>query len=261
MSTLPEINAYAAGVDAAAFLRSIPPGAASAVVTSPPYNRRQDGRPSAGHARMRALTKQGYAGHDDAMEWQGYIDWQRDVLAAALSIVGGADGAGIICYQHAPTVYQGREQQHAAAILDGFPVRQTIIWDKAGACANAGGACPQRVRASHELVTVIAGRRYAIPARSRHSRYVTGGSVWRIPPEAPGQRPAHPAPFPVALATAMLTLCPDEGAVVDPFAGSGTVGIAAHRIGLPFYLGDLSTEYQAIFAARYAAETAQARLA
>lgn len=57
----------------------------------------------------------------------------------------------------------------------------------------------------------------------------------------------------------MLILAPATGAVVDPFAGSGTVGIAAHRAGIPYYLADLSTEYQQIFDDRLAAETAQTR--
>ena len=38
----------------------------------------------------------------------------------------------------------------------------------------------------------------------------------------------------------MCRLAPDGGAIADCYAGSGTVGVAAYRLGRPYYLGDLS---------------------
>ena len=42
------------------------------------------------------------------------------------------------------------------------------------------------------------------------------------------EKTTHPCQFPVALAQRLIrALCPPQGHVVDPFMGSGTVGIAA----------------------------------
>lgn len=58
-------------------------------------------------------------------------------------------------------------------------------------------------------------------------------SVWRIPTEQ--SREPHFAQMPRALAkTCILAGCPEGGSVLDPFVGSGTSGIVAVEVGLPF---------------------------
>lgn len=247
----PEPNSYTGGVDAVAFLNSLPRGLVSGVVTSPPYNRNQDGRISAGHTMVKQLTKQGYADYDDAMPWPDYIAWQREFLSAALDCVGGPRGSGVVVYQHGRTIARHLEQRYDFAILDGFPVRQTIIWDKAG-FTNQGGREPGFIGQSFEFVSVIAGDNWRVPIANRNADPLRAGAVWRIKSE---QHSPHPAPFPVKLAAAMLLLCP-AGGVADPFAGSGTVGIAAHRMGKAYYLGDISVAYQQMFEERLDQETA-----
>ena len=246
----PQPDSYTPGVDAVRFLQSIPAGILSGVVTSPPYNRRQDGRPSAGHESMTKLTVAGYDDHDDAMPWHKYVKWQREFLTAALTAVGGEQGSGCVVYQHSRAIADRLEQRYDIEILDGFPVRQTIIWAKPG-IVNQGGREPGFVGRSYEFVTLIAGRHWYLPMRWRSTPPINGGDLWRITPDRINP---HPAPFPIDLATAMLMLCPDRGAVADPFAGSGTVGIAARRMGKAYYLGDLSTQYQAMFTERLALE-------
>lgn len=59
---------------------------------------------------------------------------------------------------------------------------------------------------------------------------VNAGDLWMIPKDK--DRTGHPAPFPVALATRpIVATCPPNGLVYDPFAGSGTVGVATYRMG------------------------------
>lgn len=38
-----------------------------------------------------------------------------------------------------------------------------------------------------------------------------------------------------------------DGLIVDPFAGSGTIGIAAIDLGLPYIINDISPEDQEMF--------------
>lgn len=71
------------------------------------------------------------------------------------------------------------------------------------------------------------------------------GDVWNIRFEMGNP---HPAPFPLELAERMVKTI--DGPVLDPFAGSGTIGIAAAQLGYPYYLNDISPAYQSAFAQR-----------
>ena len=58
----------------------------------------------------------------------------------------------------------------------------------------------------------------------------------------------QPAPFPLKLVIRMAKL--NDGPLADPFAGSGTMGLVAISINVPFYLNDLSPEYRNIYYCR-----------
>ncbi|MBM4424338.1 MAG: site-specific DNA-methyltransferase [Chloroflexi bacterium] len=59
-----------------------------------------------------------------------------------------------------------------------------------------------------------------------------------------GKNKGHPAVFPVDLPLFFIKLlCPSDGLVVDPFAGSGTTGIAALSVGRSCVLIDNNAEY------------------
>lgn len=66
-------------------------------------------------------------------------------------------------------------------------------------------------------------------------------NVWRI---APSADPVHPAVFPVELATRVIELYSYRGDLVfDPFAGRGTVGIAALQTGRFYFLVEKDPQY------------------
>ncbi len=66
-------------------------------------------------------------------------------------------------------------------------------------------------------------------------------NIWRIQPNTNSK---HPAAFPRELARKVISYYSFQGDVVmDPFAGSGTVGDAAAGLGRRFVLFDLNPEY------------------
>jgi site-specific DNA-methyltransferase (adenine-specific) len=66
-------------------------------------------------------------------------------------------------------------------------------------------------------------------------------------------RGAHYSPFPPALVEpCLLAGCPPGGLVLDPFAGTGTVGEVAELYGRNAFLIDLSPEYCAMAEKRIA---------
>jgi DNA modification methylase len=66
--------------------------------------------------------------------------------------------------------------------------------------------------------------------------------VLRIP--LVGENKGHPAVFPVDLPRFFIKLlCPPQGIVADPFAGSGTTGVAAAQEDVGFILIDNNLQY------------------
>jgi len=73
---------------------------------------------------------------------------------------------------------------------------------------------------------------------------------WQIAPES-AQRIGHPAPFPVALADRLIRFYGYPTChVLDPFAGSGTVGVAALRLGCRATLVEIDSDYCRIAVSR-----------
>lgn len=75
------------------------------------------------------------------------------------------------------------------------------------------------------------------------------GDVWTVP-ITPGSG-EHPAAMPLALAEKLVAAgCPPGGVVLDPFAGSGTTGLAALGAGRRFVGVEIHEDYAAHAAER-----------
>lgn len=217
--------------DALEEMRKMPNGSFDVVVTSPPYNLRNSTggywkNPIGRWDKAALATGQGYEGHDDAMPEEDYIQWQRACLTEMLRLVH--DG-GAVFYNHKWRV-QGGLLQDRKAIVDGFPVRQIIIWHRSGGINfNESYFLP-----TYEVIYIIAKPQFRLTPQG-----VRMTDVWRI---HQAQNNPHPAPFPVALP---LRIIEATGAkrVLDPFMGSGTTGVAAKMKGVDFVGIDISKEY------------------
>jgi DNA modification methylase len=76
-----------------------------------------------------------------------------------------------------------------------------------------------------------------LPVNERNKR-----SVWTIATQPFAE--AHFATFPEKLVEpCVLAGCPEGGTVIDPFAGSGTTGVVAYRLGRKFIGVELNPEY------------------
>ena len=245
-----ELDTYSVG-DAIDFLRGLQGAGVKGVATSPPYNKAFNGRGKKPGSNWKnsKLMADNYSHFEDNLPEEEYVGWQRSMLGAALDCI---DDDGVILYNIGRKIKNLREDRREQ-IVQGFPVRQTIIWNR-GSTHNQGGKRPSMLPPIYELIYVIAGKDWRLP-----ERYVSEmrfwGDVWRINPEF---KNPHPAPFPIEIATRMAKLA--NGLIVDPFAGSGTIGIAAMNLGLPYLLNDISPKYQQMFYERkdlYAIENHQ----
>ena len=202
--------------DCIELMNQMPAGSVDLIVTSPPYNIKNSTgnglKNGSGGKWPQAELIRGYANHNDAMPHEEYVAWQRNCLHAMMRVLS-EDGA--IFYNHKWRV-QGGLLQDRADIVDGFPVRQIIIWQRNGGINfNPGYFLP-----TYEVIYLIAKPEFRLAAKANAQ-----GDVWRIPQES---RNPHPAPFPLALAQRCIDST-KAMIVLDPFIGSGTTAIAAER--------------------------------
>jgi len=223
------INTFLCG-DAVEVMRGMDAGSVDLVVTSPPYNLKnssgngmKDGR---GGKWANAALVEGYDTHNDNMPHGEYVSWQRDCLTEMMRVLSD-DGA--IFYNHKWRVQKGLLQDRSD-IVEGFPVRQIIIWRrKGGINFNPGYFLP-----TYEVVYLIAKPGFRLAAKANAL-----GDVWDIKQESNND---HPAPFPVALVDRIISST-TAGVVLDPFMGSGTTAVAAVAAGRDFIGIDISEKY------------------
>ena len=200
------------------------------IVTSPPYNIKnstgnglKDGR---GGKWKNAALQAGYDNYEDTMLHEDYVKWQRDCLTAMMRVLR-PDGA--IFYNHKWRV-QGGLLQDRHDIVEGFPVRQIIIWQRNGGINfNKGYFLP-----TYEVIYLIVKPDFKLAPKANAM-----GDVWKIPQEVKNE---HPAPFPVELASRCIESV-DEGIVLDPFIGSGTTAVAAELANRQWIGIDISKKY------------------
>ncbi|GHA60279.1 hypothetical protein GCM10008927_27260 [Amylibacter ulvae] len=216
--------------DAVSTMKKLPQGCVDIVVTSPPYNLKnstgngmKDGR---GGKWSNAALMDGYANYNDNMPHDDYVAWQRKCLTEMMRVVSD-DGA--IFYNHKWRVQAGLLQDRSD-IVEGFPVRQIIIWRrKGGFNFNPGYFVP-----TYEVIYLIAKKGFKL-AKGGNSH----GDIWEFTQE---QKNPHPAPFPVALIDRIITST-NAKTVLDPFMGSGTTAISAKSHNRDYVGIELSEKY------------------
>lgn len=135
-----------------------------------------------------------------------------------------------------------------------------VLWSESDAnrASREGGRCSSRLQKR-------AGGQTVRDDRARTACVKRGGvSPFNlIPAGSDGKdgRHRHPGKTPLALAQWWARyICPPGGTVLDPFAGSGTMGVAALREGRDAVLIERKPEYVEIIHRRLAAERAETPL-
>ncbi len=216
--------------DSVEVMKRLPDNSVDLFITSPPYNLKnstgngmKDGR---GGKWENAALQKGYVNHSDDMPYDQYVAWQRATLEQMYRLLKN-DGA--IFYNHKWRV-QGGLLQDRHEILEGFPVRQIIIWRrKGGINFNAGYFLP-----TYEVIYLIAKPDFKLAKGA--NKY---GDVWEIKQES---KNPHPAPFPEELIDRIVSST-NAQIIVDPFGGSGTTAVSAKKFNRDFIYIDNSKFY------------------
>ncbi|MCL2774353.1 MAG: site-specific DNA-methyltransferase [Oscillospiraceae bacterium] len=211
-------------------MKSIPEHSIDLVITSPPYNLKnstgngmKDGR---GGKWKNAELVNGYSDYNDNMPHEQYVEWQRKCLMEMMRVI---PDNGAIFYNHKWRVQNGLLQDRQD-IVNGFPVRQIIIWHrKGGINFNAGYFLP-----TYEVIYLIAKPKFKLSPKAN-----AYGDVWEFAQEMKNE---HPAPFPVGLIDRIISSTYAK-TILDPFMGSGTTAIAALQNRRDYVGIELSQEY------------------
>jgi len=126
-----------------------------------------------------------------------------------------------------------------------------IIWDKCSSVMRHNG-----YHSAYEIV--FTGYSAGAGAVWYHERGGDGTSdMWRVPSPS-GEDREHLTQKPINLPFyAIRNSCPPDGIVYDPFAGSGGVYTAAHRLNRVCYGMEIEPKYCDVIIKRYNAETGE----
>ena len=216
--------------DALEVMKEMSDASVDLIVTSPPYNIKNstgNGLKNGSCGKWaNAELQNGYSHYDDCMPHDAYVSWQRDCLQEMLRLI---PENGAIFYNHKWRV-QGGLLQDRQDIMEGFPVRQIIIWRrKGGFNFNPGYFLP-----TYEVIYLLAKPKFRLLPKANAC-----GDVWEVTQE---MNNAHPAAFPVALVDRIISST-NAQVVLDPFMGSGTVATSALSLKRNYVGIDISPEY------------------
>lgn len=205
-------------------LRGLQPGAVDAIVTDPPYC--SGGRQQAGARNTVSKSDRQDAAWfiGDNMGTDTYLWFMREVARECARIsTAGAPAYVFTDWRQLTTIVTAWESV-------GWTYKSLIVWDK-----NRGGAMGSWWRNNHEFVCAF------VKGKARPLSSASFFNTWR------GTKPqggAHPTEKPVELMRYLVSsITPAGCTVLDPFAGSGTTGVAALLEGFKFIGIEQDGEY------------------
>ena len=238
--------------DSLALMQKLPPDSVDCVWTDPPYLLSNDGITCVA-GRMVKVNKGEW---DRSRGINLDHEFNRTWLAACHRILKPGGSIWVSGTLH---VYLsvGMAMQQI-----GFRILNDIVWEKPAPPPNLGCRC-----FTHSTEILLWATKAKKTGKDRHKfNYETmkvenGGkqmkNVWRFstPSSEEKQHGKHPTQKPVALIARCLRATTDPGdLVVDPFAGSGSTGVAALRLGRHF-VGCEQNKTYALLASRRLNET------
>jgi adenine-specific DNA-methyltransferase len=261
-------NAEATGLcelhnaDCTAILPEIPDGSVDLVVTSPPYN---VGKP-----------------YETRSALDTYVEYQTSIIEECFRVLSAH---GSICWQVGNWVDASEIIPLDSIVIPifrrlGMKIRSRVVWT-----FGHGLHCTKRFSGRHE--TVVWATKSSdyhfdldsirVPQKYPNKRHYKGpnkgelsgnplgknpGDVWEISnvKNRHPEKTAHPCQFPEELVERLVLGLSKAGqTVLDPFAGSGTVGAVCNRLDRRSVLIERAPEYVEIIRDRLGAPRPEAR--
>lgn len=230
---MPSFDALVLEGDALLMLDALDNAAVDLVLTDPPYSSgaRRDAEKSSRGSMLRGKTwEDGWLASDE-LSSNGFATLLRAVAVVSYRII--KEGGFFAIWT------DWRQLPNVMGLVEsaGWRLMNLVVWDK------GSFGLGQVFRNQHEFL-VVASKGVARPNRRDVANVIRADrpdNEW------------HPTPKPVGLMAQIIdVLAPPNGLVVDPFAGSGSTGIAASQVGRRFLGFEISPEFTDLANARLA---------
>ena len=216
-------------------MRELESDSVDMVVTSPPYNmnlRIRDGKYCSRQLVKEISTK--YVDFDDNKPMDEYYDFNKSVIDECLRV------SDLVFYN---VQFLTGNKPALFKLLGTFhkQVKEFVIWDK----INAQPAIGECVMNSQFEVLIVFQKSNPESRSFKTGQFKRGtlSNVWDIKREKTTDE-NHGATFPLTLAKKIIENFSKEGDVIlDPFLGSGTVGVACKILNRKFIGIELSEKY------------------
>ena len=241
--------------DCLELMKDIPDGSVDMILTSPPY--------------------------DNLRTYKGNLQWNEHVWQEAIKeLYRVIKNGGVLVWVVGDATIKGSEtgtsfKQALWAKECGFNLHDTMIWEKTGMLPTQdryyaifeymfvfSKGKPTHMNFIEDKPNTAGGRVQKKDAVINKGKQKDGAgtfvrkhfgrrtNIWRI---AIGETYRHPAIFPLALAQDHIrTWSAQGGIILDPFAGSGTTGVACQNLNRNFILMEQEPEYVEIIKKRLA---------
>lgn len=224
-------------------MKDIPDGSIDLIVTSPPYNKgywsknrnMNNGFKSFNHKNSTTIKTKSrritYGKFDDNLQPDEYEMQQRNLIKECLRVL---KPTGSLFYNHID-ILSSHQTIHPKYVYD-FPLKQIIIWNR----KNTPKLDKSYFFPITEYIFWIQKTNTSRAYFDRKSAELRN-SVWEFSADTKNK---FPAPFPVSLPeNCIKACCPEGGIVLDPFAGSGTTGVACKNLNRNYILIEKEPEY------------------
>lgn len=220
-------------------LSSLKDNSVELVITSPPYNIDIE-----------------YKNHSDRLKNNEYYEWLSEVWAECCRVLvrGGRICINIGENKRGELAVPPHIEFPNQLLKLGMLYRSTLIWNKNNAKSQTAwgswmSPSNPHVIPTHEYILVFSKGDYKLDGdktkmditRDEFIKYKN--SMWNFGTES-AKKIGHPAPFPIELAARLIKFYTyQSNTVLDPFSGSGTVGVAAKKLDRNYILIDNCEEY------------------
>ena len=202
-------------------MKEIPDNSVDCIITSPPYN---IGKMHSNHLKFGT-----YNGND--MKEEDYQKWQIEVLNECFRVL---KDNGSMFYNHKIRIKNGIGIHPMEWILkSNFIFKQEITWDM-GKSANS-----DKIRFfpySERIYWLVKD------PKTKINNIQNLSDVWRIVPTNKRKDTGHIAVMPTEIAERIIKAT-DYNLILDPFAGSGTTGVACKNLNRNYILIEKEPQY------------------
>lgn len=212
----------------------VPEGAATLVFTSPPYGVGKEYEPDSRFGMLLQMLNGCMQESSRVLCRGGYAVFNFGDIIPGRDIIGTQEP----CEMPMGWLYW------AFGLGNGMVLQAQRVWQKEFSKITGGKHAISAPRAVPEAEHLYTFRKPGGGPQVVRARKVSQRAIWSTAGEKSMKTKGHPAAFPESLVERVLSVYTDPGdLVIDPFAGSGTVGAVAHRMGRRYLLVEKEPGY------------------